>query len=131
MIIINVAIVIPFRFKDSLELWMQKRNSKDELNDFLEFPGGKIEAGEDPKAAAIRETFEETGIILVPSKLELVKVYDDVKVSKTIRLNIFSYADSEEFLDYWYSDPSEYWPLIPPANQTFLEEVLSLIKTVT
>lgn len=28
------------------------------------FPGGKIEAGEDPRAAAIRETFEETGILL-------------------------------------------------------------------
>ncbi len=131
MITINVAIVIPFRFKESMEVWMQKRNSKDELNGLLEFPGGKIEAGEDPKAAAIRETLEETGVTLAASKLKLVKVYDDIKATKTVKLNIFAYEDNDEFLNSWFSEPEEYWSLIPPANQTFLKEVLSLLKTMT
>src|SRR5438067_9121314 len=31
-----------------------------------EFPGGKIECGETPEAAAVRECFEETGITVEP-----------------------------------------------------------------
>ncbi len=41
-------------------------------NDIWEFPGGKIEWGESPKDAAIRETVEETGII--PFDLMLVGI---------------------------------------------------------
>jgi 8-oxo-dGTP pyrophosphatase MutT (NUDIX family) len=35
-----------------------------ERNGFIFFPGGGIEAGEDPRQAVIREAFEETGAIL-------------------------------------------------------------------
>jgi len=41
-------------------------------NDIWEFAGGKIEWGENPKDAAIRETAEETGII--PYDLMLVGI---------------------------------------------------------
>jgi 8-oxo-dGTP pyrophosphatase MutT (NUDIX family) len=42
-------------------------------------PAGKIEAGEDPRQAAVREVEEEAGIQLDPAKLqEVVKAYLDV-----------------------------------------------------
>lgn len=110
---------------------MQKRNSRDELDGLLEFPGGKIELGESPRDAALRETYEETGVRLDPLKLKLLKVYDDKKKSKTISLNIFSYFDSGEFSGSWYNKPEEYWEFIPPANQIFLSDILKLLKTTT
>jgi len=43
-------------------------------------PAGKIEAGEDPRTAAVREVAEEVGIELDPEKLqEVVKAYLEVK----------------------------------------------------
>lgn len=41
------------------------------LGDFWAFPGGRAEEGERPRAAALRETFEETGLLLVPGAAEL------------------------------------------------------------
>lgn len=38
-------------------------------------PGGAIEAGEQPADAAVRETLEETGLIVSPLPLELVERY--------------------------------------------------------
>ena len=38
----------------------------------LEIPAGKLEKGEDPKAAAIRELKEETGLSAAPDKVELL-----------------------------------------------------------
>lgn len=38
------------------------------------FPGGIIDPGETPRQAAIRETFEETGIQIDPKKVEFVAV---------------------------------------------------------
>ena len=40
---------------------MQRRSEQGPLNGFLEFPGGKVEAGEAPVDAACREITEETG----------------------------------------------------------------------
>lgn len=36
------------------------------LGNFWVFPGGSVDRGESPEAAAVRETFEETGLLLVP-----------------------------------------------------------------
>jgi 8-oxo-dGTP pyrophosphatase MutT (NUDIX family) len=41
-------------------------------------PGGIIEPGEEPADAAVREIFEETGVIAVPDALAAVKVCDQV-----------------------------------------------------
>src|SRR5919202_2235345 len=40
------------------------------------FPGGIVDKVETPKEAAIRETFEEVGITIIPEKVEFVAVVD-------------------------------------------------------
>jgi len=65
-----ISLFIPFKLsKNTLELWMQTRHEEGLLNGFLEFPGGKIEAGESPKEAALREFIEE-----VPTGREALRV---------------------------------------------------------
>ena len=53
---------------------LARRNEPDlpELHDKWEFPGGRIEFGEQPDAACVREIFEETGVRARPSKMLLL-----------------------------------------------------------
>ena len=77
----------------------------------LELPAGKLEKGEDPKLAAIRELEEETGIsaraedaellfVLYPTpgytneKIYIYRAYDGERVS--------AHLDEDEFLDVEY-----------------------------
>jgi ADP-ribose pyrophosphatase len=54
-----VAVIIPFIDKDTVLLEKHYRPVIDKY--ILEVPGGKVEPGEDPKVAAVRELEEETG----------------------------------------------------------------------
>lgn len=60
---IDVALAIVVRDGRILVL---RRRSRDELDGLWEFPGGKIEPGETPEAAASRECAEETGVRVRP-----------------------------------------------------------------
>ena len=46
------------------EILFAKRNEPEtpEIHNMWEFPGGKIEFGEDPEEAVVREVAEETGV---------------------------------------------------------------------
>ena len=44
------------------EVLVARRAADQHLPDLWEFPGGKVEAGEEPEAAALRELREETGL---------------------------------------------------------------------
>lgn len=56
---VDIALAIPLR--DGI-LLVAQRPAGAHLEGFWEFPGGKIEDGEDPAAAALRELTEETGL---------------------------------------------------------------------
>ncbi|MEK3807541.1 RNA deprotection pyrophosphohydrolase [Bacillus sp. FSL H8-0547] len=60
-----------------------------------EFPGGKVEKGENPSDAALREVKEETGASV--SKLHYVGQYKVVGKEKTIIKNIY-YAEIDEII---------------------------------
>ncbi len=47
-----------------------------EYKGFWEFPGGKIEEGETPEQAAVRETLEELGVDIILRRLICVVEYD-------------------------------------------------------
>ena len=48
---------------------MQRRHAGGEHGGLWEFPGGKVEPGETPEAAAVREIQEELGLAIDPSQL--------------------------------------------------------------
>ncbi|KEZ49732.1 MULTISPECIES: RNA deprotection pyrophosphohydrolase [Metabacillus] len=60
-----------------------------------EFPGGKVEKGENPSDAALREVKEETGASV--SKLHYVGQYKVLGKEKTIIKNIY-YAEIDEII---------------------------------
>lgn len=61
----------------------------------LEFPGGKVEAGESVQQALVREIREETGLRIAPGSLEpLIEVRHD-------------YGDKQVFLDVWLTSSAE------------------------
>ena len=76
---IPVSILIAYHQVDSgdYEVFMQKRHEDGPLDGFLEFPGGKIEPGEDIEAAARREFAEEVDVELEKtSSCQLLKRYE-------------------------------------------------------
>ena len=52
------------------EILLAQRPEGKRLAGKWEFPGGKVEAGESPEAALVRELNEELGIIVAPKQLE-------------------------------------------------------------
>lgn len=62
----------------------------------LEFPGGKVEDGETPEAAAVREVMEETGAEV--SELEYIGQYKVNGKGKTIIKNIY-FAEIKRLLE--------------------------------
>jgi 8-oxo-dGTP diphosphatase len=62
----RVALAIVIREGKAL---VARRRSGDEFDGLWEFPGGKIEAGESPEAAAVRECWEELGCRVTPLRI--------------------------------------------------------------
>ena len=54
---------------DSGEILLQKRPMGGQMGGYWEFPGGKVDPGESPEAALVRELEEELGIIVAAQDL--------------------------------------------------------------
>jgi 8-oxo-dGTP diphosphatase len=52
------------------QVLVQRRAAEKTLAGLWEFPGGKVEAGEGPELALVRELAEELGIVVAPDALE-------------------------------------------------------------
>ncbi|QDT62985.1 (deoxy)nucleoside triphosphate pyrophosphohydrolase [Calycomorphotria hydatis] len=63
------------------------RNETQSLSGHAEFPGGKLEVGESPEAATVRETREETGLSVSINEQLTCVVWDYPEV--TVELNFF------------------------------------------
>jgi mutator protein MutT len=75
---------------------LQQRTSEQVLAGKWEFPGGKIEPGESPAMAAVRETLEETGLAVRAERtlLEVRHAYDHA----TVQLHFIRCAVSDSTL---------------------------------
>lgn len=84
MKIIDIAIAVIRRDNNIL---IALRPAGTHLGNLWEFPGGKVEKGESPEDAAIREVMEECGITI--SILEKWLPIEHLYTEKTIRLHPF------------------------------------------
>lgn len=99
MKLLPVALAIFHRKNaDILELWTQIREDDGIYHGLLEFPGGKVELGEEALAAAVREVDEEVGIVIDPSEGKFVGVYPLNLGEKTILLNVFLFPDQKSLI---------------------------------
>ena len=134
--VIPVSIIIPIQkvTSSSFELWLQLRKENGPLNGFLEFPGGKIEANEQPIEAALRELKEETGVELTKSDLKLFKLIPFKYPDRTVSLFIFiTYANFTSPLGQWkslkYLEPlKEIKDLVLPANQVIIDDLAQYLS---
>jgi len=82
----NIALIAPFDDKGNILLL--KRDSNQHCGALWSFPGGKVEAGETPKKAAIRELMEETG--LTGSNWKLLGMHDFEYPDRKLNFLLFS-----------------------------------------
>ncbi|MFZ8932680.1 MAG: NUDIX domain-containing protein [Bacteriovoracaceae bacterium] len=139
--IIPVSIVIFFkeRTDHSVKLWCQTRQSQGTLHGLWEFPGGKIEAGENPEQAALRELGEEVDPQLIEmTKLDQFKIHPYSYEGNNICLYIFlcSVKKDMEILDRkgkWFEFDFDKGSQalkgeIPPENHRIIDELLEFLK---
>ena len=95
----NYVVILLFS-KDTEKLLLVKRNKKTYPNMWNGI-GGKIEVGETPIEAAIRECKEETGLTMVNPKLLVTYVYPESNPmnSNTHLSVIYDFIDIEEVED--------------------------------
>ncbi len=105
---IQVSILIALRNVDNsgFEMWTQTRLEEGPLYGKHEFPGGKIEVGETPLDAVIREFHEEVGLNIENKRdeLKLFKLHQYLTEHKEITLYVFMVKLNLDLLDLgiWY-----------------------------
>jgi 8-oxo-dGTP diphosphatase len=132
-VIVAAGIVIERR-----RVLLSRRKSGTHLAGLWEFPGGKVEAGEDPRAALRRELEEELGIAVTVGEIVDVTFhrYDDAE--KAVLLLFFEAtreASSPEprALDVaevaWFEEDGLDPSVFPPADVAVLTKVRARLAT--
>lgn len=135
-LIVSIAMFLKDVNSEGFKIWTQERLEAGSLMGMLEFPGGKIEAGETPVDACRREVLEEVGIkIPEDSKLLLFKYQDYSYENKNICLHVFISnftnlpLDKGQWLSINFSEKSR--PLlgrIPPINHVIIDDLAVYIE---
>ena len=126
----SISILISHKIiNEHICLWWQRRESSDDLSGLLEFPGGKVEAGETSEEACIREVQEETGVELSVKQIELFKHFE----FEGLNLAVFLYNDTNKaFSERGYislENSLEGKNEILPNNMTILSSLKAYFKS--
>jgi len=78
------------------EIFITQRNAGSHMAGFWEFPGGKVDAGETPEQALMRELDEETGI--VPVSVQPLKSVEHAFDDRRVTLHFF-------LVEAWQGEP--------------------------
>ena len=119
---VDIALAIPLR---DHRLLVARRAAGLHLAGYWEFPGGKVEAGEDPAGAAARELTEETGLTAGALEPLLVLVHDYAELPLRFHVFLAREPAGEVRIDgerefAWKTYPELLTLEMPPANRQML-----------
>lgn len=132
MKLLPVALALFFRQEDNqvLEVWTQRREDDGPYHGLQEFPGGKIEPGEEPLLAAVREVHEEVGIQINPLHGKAMGIYTNNLNGRVILLNVFLFPDQPSLQNkgQWLKIDGEnlsrpYQGMIPGPNHQMIDDL--------
>lgn len=111
----SLVLLYKYAFPDkslhSVEIWMQKRHSEDELSGLWEFPGGKIGSNESPEMAAVREIHEECDLVIEAKNLIFLNTRVSHLINKQVTLYCFAYQATNLII----KRQGQWFPLFDPA----------------
>ena len=126
----SLAIVLGLILKNN-HIWIQKRQSHQELAGYWELPGGKIETGETPSQALKREMAEEIGVHINQARQLLEhrhqRHYFYLFLITTYQGDL---QPQEGQVGRWVAldDLTNY--TFPPANQPLFQKLLPQLKVL-
>jgi ADP-ribose pyrophosphatase len=129
--IVHPGAVMALPVLDNGDLVMERQFRYPVGRDFIEFPAGKIDSGEDPLATAKRELREETGYVAVEweflASIHVAIAYSNERIDLFLARGLSvdkPKLDDEEFLEILHVPPAQ-------ALQWLREGKITDAKTVT
>ncbi|MEP3226891.1 MAG: (deoxy)nucleoside triphosphate pyrophosphohydrolase [Parasphingorhabdus sp.] len=116
----------------SEKILVQQRPSGKPMAGLWEFPGGKVEAGESPEEALVRELEEELGVKVEPSKLRPAAFASEPLGEKHLLLLLYTCRDWTGEAQNLESADMKWLPLsalqhleMPPADVPLVAQLIA------